>query len=450
MSLRRAEFPAAPVIAAGPLAVGLIVAGLAMNYSYGWILSQNFTGMTLQTQRAAAVRECLGVIPRHASVSAMSDLAPHLSSRDEIYLFPIVKDAEYIAFDADPAANFWPFIEQDGRLDAIRNLAPYIVSGEYGLVREQEGCLILQRGADPASNGAAVRALLTSRHEAEELRSDFPDSIIADQLASEGRARRVDADSRHEDEKNALTYGPYEALFPGRYRVEFLLRHEGEGLKDSLATVDVFSNAAGGALAGEDVYPGDVAASGGYIGFPFIVELREIWPDLEYRILYHGAGDLWADQVRLAPEAADLPAGQFEMEDAPGDPAFGIVTDEGASGGEARFAGQDAPPGVTIEAPVGDLVPGDYRAEFTLRAAPGEDAGSVATLEVLSGGDIIASRTLSAGDFASPDAYQSFAVEFGAAGPNLLPDVTLRIRREGVNDLWADVVQLVYRYHEPG
>ena len=228
------------------------------------------------------------------------------------------------------------------------------------------------------------------------------------------------------------------------------MRHEGEGLKDSLATVDVFSNAAGGALAGEDVYPGDVAASGGYIGFPFIVELREIWPDLEYRILYHGAGDLWADQVRLAPEVADLPVGQFEMEDAPGDPAFGIVTDEGASGGEARFAGQDAPSGVTIEAPVGNLVPGDYRAEFTLKAAPEEDAGSVATLEVLSGGDIIASRTLSAGDFASPDAYQSFAVEFGAAGPNLLPDVTLRIRREGVNDVWADVVQLVYRYHEPG
>ena len=184
LSLRRAEFPAVPLIAAGPLAVGLIVAGLAMNYSYGWILSQNFTGMTLQTQRAAAVRECLGVIPRNASVSAMSDLAPHLSSRDEIYLFPIVKDAEYIAFDADPAANFWPFIEQDGRLDAIRNLAPYIVSGEYGLVRDQEGCLILQRGADPASNGAAVRVLLTSRHEAEDLRSDFPDSIIADQLAS--------------------------------------------------------------------------------------------------------------------------------------------------------------------------------------------------------------------------------------------------------------------------
>jgi hypothetical protein len=41
-------------------------------------------------------------------------------------------------------------------------------------------------------------------------------------------------------------------------------------------------------------------------------------------------------------------------------------------------------------------------------------------------------------------------VEFGAGGPNLLPDVKLRVRREGANEISADVVQLVYRYHEPG
>ncbi len=449
LSLRHADHDG-PLIAAGPLAAGLIVAGLAMNYSYGWILSQNFAGMTLQTQRAAAVRECLGVIPRDASVSAMSDLAPHLSSRSEIYLFPIVKDAEYIAFDADPAANFWPFIEQDGRLDAIRELAPYIVSGEYGLVREQEGCLILGRGADPSSNGATVRVLLTSRHEAEELRSDFPDSIIADPLASQGRARRVEPGSRHDDEKNALTYGPYEALFPGRYRAEFLLLSEVTSGDNPVATVDIFSNAAGGALAGEDVSSGDVAASSTYIAFPVDVELHEIWPDLEYRILYHGPDVLLADQVRLLPLAADLPAGRFEAEAASSDPAFAIVEDESASGGKVRFAGRDAPQGAAIEMPVGNLVPGDYRVDFTLRAAADNGAGSVATLEVLSGGNVIASRALSAADFASPDAYQTFAVEFGVAGPNLLPNVTFRIRHEGSSEVRVDSVELVYRYHEPG
>lgn len=448
LSLRRASHGEEPLIAAGPLASALIVAGLAMNYSYGWFLSQNLAAMSLRMQHATAVRECLSVIPRNASVSAMSDLVPHLSSRRDIYLFPIVNGAEYLAFDADPGANFWPFIEQDGRLDAIRELAPYVLSGEYGLVREQDGCLILQRGADPSSNGAAIRALLTSKHEAEDLRSDFPGSVVADSLAGEGRARRVAPASPHPDGKDALTYGPYEALFPGRYRAEFILRQEGAGGSGPIATVDIFSNAAGGALAGEDVFPGDAVASEGYVAFPVDVELQQSWPDLEYRILYHGSAGLSADQVRLSPIAANLSAGMFEAEDAPGDSSFGVIADEGASAGKARLAGPNVQPGALAEISVGDLLPGSYRADFTLKATPGGVSGPVTTLEVLSGGSVIASRALSAGDFASPGAYQTFPVEIGSDQP--LTGITLRIRHEGGHELWADGVELIYLYREPG
>jgi uncharacterized membrane protein len=449
LSLRRASHGDEPLIAAGPLTVALIVAGLAMNYCYGWILSQNFAAMTIRTEHTAAVRECFGAVPRDASVSAMSDLVPHLSSRRDIYLFPIVNGADYIVFDADSGANSWPFIEQDGRLDAIRNLAPYILSGEYGLELEQDGCLILRRGADVSSNGAAVRALLASKHEAEDLRSDFPGSITADPEASEGRARRADDSAPRLDDKNALTYGPYETLFPGRYRAEFMLRQVGEVIGEApIATVDIFSNAAGGALAGEDVMPGAVLAAEQYVGMPVDLELRESWPDLEYRILYHGMGTLSADRVRLLPVAVALPAGRFEAEDASGDPAFDVIEDESASGGKARYSGREAAPSSIIEIAVGGLLPGAYRADFILKSASGEASDRVATLDVLSEGNAIASRELTTGDFAATGSYESLGVEFGADRP--LFDVVLRVRAAGGRELWADAVEVVYKYWEPG
>jgi hypothetical protein len=64
-----------------------------------------------------------------ASVSAISDV-PHLIAATS----PLPdRRGELSAFRRRPGA-FWPFIEQDGRLDAIRRLAPYVLSGEYGLV----------------------------------------------------------------------------------------------------------------------------------------------------------------------------------------------------------------------------------------------------------------------------------------------------------------------------
>lgn len=44
------------------------------------------------------VHECLSKIPQGAKVSAQSPFVPHLSLRDNIYQFPIIKDAEYIIY----------------------------------------------------------------------------------------------------------------------------------------------------------------------------------------------------------------------------------------------------------------------------------------------------------------------------------------------------------------
>jgi hypothetical protein len=45
-----------------------------------------------------SVHRVLSQIPKNAAVSAQSPFVPHFSLRSNIYLFPIVKDAEYIIY----------------------------------------------------------------------------------------------------------------------------------------------------------------------------------------------------------------------------------------------------------------------------------------------------------------------------------------------------------------
>lgn len=52
-------------------------------------------------------RELLRLIPRDASVSAQSDLVPHLTNRDRLYTFPNLFGADYIVVDT--RASPWPF-----------------------------------------------------------------------------------------------------------------------------------------------------------------------------------------------------------------------------------------------------------------------------------------------------------------------------------------------------
>lgn len=71
----------------------------------------------------------LDVIPDDAALSASSTLAPHVSFRDKIYLFPNVKDAEYIAILNDPD-HYWP-------LDSVTfpsELEKYLSSADYEVI----------------------------------------------------------------------------------------------------------------------------------------------------------------------------------------------------------------------------------------------------------------------------------------------------------------------------
>lgn len=74
-----------------------------------------------------AAQACLGKIPDQASVSAQGHLVPHLAHREKIYMFPDVRDAQYIILDK--RGNHWPMSsEQFNReIDKIESSSEYAV-----------------------------------------------------------------------------------------------------------------------------------------------------------------------------------------------------------------------------------------------------------------------------------------------------------------------------------
>ncbi len=86
-----------------------------------------------------------GMIPQNASVSAQSSLAPHISERHSIYLFPYADaQADYVFLDV--SGDVYPFF---GSRPYIHEVKKVLLSGNYGIVAAQDGYLLLKRGLTP-------------------------------------------------------------------------------------------------------------------------------------------------------------------------------------------------------------------------------------------------------------------------------------------------------------
>ena len=81
------------------------------------------------------------MIPARAGVSASSTLNPHISQRERLYLFPDIRDADYIFLDvtANPHPIDVPSLEW-----RVREL---LQGGEWGVVAAKDGYLLLKKGA---------------------------------------------------------------------------------------------------------------------------------------------------------------------------------------------------------------------------------------------------------------------------------------------------------------
>lgn len=101
--------------------------------------------------RERLIHEVLERIPPGASVSAQTALAPHLSQRERIYLFPTLRDAEYVALDQ--RASTYPV--EPGEYDAA--VARTLESGCFIRLFDRDGVLLLRRAGSYASSVSSER-----------------------------------------------------------------------------------------------------------------------------------------------------------------------------------------------------------------------------------------------------------------------------------------------------
>ena len=281
------------------VAAALLVAGLGISYLYGPILPKDGLQIPRPNSHDRIAASFFADIPRDAAVSTMSAFAPHLTTRRDIYLFPDVADAEYLLLDTGMDANYWPHEGLKARDESLRDMLPHLTGGQFGVVREEDGVILLKRGHDPAGNADAVRVMLSPSLEAEELRSDFDESVVSDEAASGGQARAVTPAQRREDGKNGLIYGPYLDLQPGVYRATFIMK-VGSRPPERVAMIDVFTHKDGYPRVEREVRGADFAAVGAYQAFT--VEFNtsgQILEDVEVRAFYDFSADLAVDRVDI-------------------------------------------------------------------------------------------------------------------------------------------------------
>lgn len=84
------------------------------------------------------------LIPASAAVSAQSRLVPHLSQREEVYMFPRVEDADYVLFDV--TADSWP-IHPNDQWELYQSL---VKEQDFGVLAAEDGYILLRRGLSGA------------------------------------------------------------------------------------------------------------------------------------------------------------------------------------------------------------------------------------------------------------------------------------------------------------
>ena len=94
------------------------------------------------TAHTRLANEIIARIPASASVSAQSDLVPHLSNRRFVYLFPYrAVEADYVLLDV--TSNPYPLSDAAAY---VQNIWQTLNSGLFKVVVAQDGYLLLQRG----------------------------------------------------------------------------------------------------------------------------------------------------------------------------------------------------------------------------------------------------------------------------------------------------------------
>jgi uncharacterized membrane protein len=133
------------VVYAGVLALllcGVVFSDVRADVPRGQLpLTQGFIWPQVTTHTALA-QKFVDMIPANASVSAQSNLVPHISHRSNIYLFPYQDmTSDYVFLDV--TSEFYPYFGSFAYTTEVKKL---LLSGDYGVLAADDGYLLLQKG----------------------------------------------------------------------------------------------------------------------------------------------------------------------------------------------------------------------------------------------------------------------------------------------------------------
>ena len=117
-----------------------LVVSLTIQRYHGFLpFSQDFY-LAPRSEKVQAAESLVRQVPAEGTVSADLISGPHLSQRADIYLYPSVRDADFVVVDASYRDTPFPPRDRHGAIQAM------LRDCEYGVVDGNHGYLLLQRG----------------------------------------------------------------------------------------------------------------------------------------------------------------------------------------------------------------------------------------------------------------------------------------------------------------
>jgi uncharacterized membrane protein len=117
----------------------VLVCSLIYHYLYGFTPLARYPRFYRVTDHDRLGEELVALVPPEAAVSAHWKLNPHLSEREEIYMFPRIEDADYVFLDV--TRDSWPIHP----VELYYRVSQMLQEG-YGIRASKDGYILLQKG----------------------------------------------------------------------------------------------------------------------------------------------------------------------------------------------------------------------------------------------------------------------------------------------------------------
>lgn len=136
-------------VALAALVLLVLVFGLHEQRDRGYLPFARGFAWPQQTAHAELANSFLPLIPPEASVSAQSDLVPHVSHRRYIYMYPYrAAQSDYVFLDV--TGNLYPYVTRPQQYFA--SVSALLESGQFHVVAARDGYLLLKKGTAPPAS----------------------------------------------------------------------------------------------------------------------------------------------------------------------------------------------------------------------------------------------------------------------------------------------------------